>query len=225
MRRTDYKDLKFRVDSTESYSLNCQFVLALMQIGGGNAESETLLNFMELPHGSTFKRSSFSRVQSAIRPTIKAISDESMLQARKDEIRATHGENKLTQYVEKKLNPKDVPLTVSYSTNISEKNDYVPLVGKCTDRTNDVKDNKDVPLVEKSTCHTNDIPERKVLESYKSIDVDSTQIMKKKLYDSNIDENIEVKFDVQNYFDMEENYKSFSEDDIDCSSECDNNTL
>ena len=114
VRRTDYKNLKFRPNSTESYSLNCQFILALMQIGCGNAESETLLNFLELPHGSTFKRSSFSRVQSAIRPLIKAISDDSMLLAREEEIKATHGENKLVEYLEKKTKPEDVPLTVSY---------------------------------------------------------------------------------------------------------------
>ena len=98
VRRTDYKKLKFRQNSSESYSLNCQFVMALMQLGCGNAESETLMNFLELPHGSTFKRSTFSRIQAAIRPVIKAISDKSMLNAMMDEIVSTHGHEKLAEY-------------------------------------------------------------------------------------------------------------------------------
>ena len=86
----------------------------MIQIGGGNAESEMLLNFLDLPHGSTFGRTTFSRIQSALRAEIKKISDESMITSRNEEIKATIGENLFEKYLCKKLNPKNVKLTVSY---------------------------------------------------------------------------------------------------------------
>ena len=85
-----------------------------MQIGGGNVESEILLNFLDLPHGSTFRKSTFSRIQSAIREEIKSISNDSMIKSRDKEIKATIGERMFAKFLEKKLDPKDVRLTVSY---------------------------------------------------------------------------------------------------------------
>ena len=114
VRRTKYDKLKYDKRSSESHAINCQFVLALMQIGGGNAESEILLNFLDLPHGSTFRRSTFSRIQTAIRTEIKNISDESMINSRNEEIKATIGERMFANFLDKKTHPKDVKLTVSY---------------------------------------------------------------------------------------------------------------
>lgn len=45
-----------------------------------------------------------------------------------------------------------------------------------------------------------------------------TPILKKRKCDSNTDNNVQVDFVVQNYFDMEDNYNSFSEDNCDSSS-------
>ena len=115
MRRTKYEKLLYDKRSSESHAINCQFVLSLMQIGGGNAESEILLNFLDLPHGSTIRRFTFSRIQTAIRAEIKNISDESMIKSRNKEIKATIGERLFKNFLKKKLDPKDVKLTVSYN--------------------------------------------------------------------------------------------------------------
>ena len=114
LKRTKYKEKKFRADSSESYALNCQFALGLMQIGCGNSESETLLNFLDLPHGGTFKRTTFSRLQSAVRSTIVKISDRSMEDARHEELKKTYGEEVLEKYKKCDTNPEDMKLTVSY---------------------------------------------------------------------------------------------------------------
>ena len=81
-RRTNYKELGFHQNASESYAINCQYVLGLMQMGAGNAESETLLNFLDLPHGSTFKKTTFGRIQTALRNEIKNISDQSMIDSK-----------------------------------------------------------------------------------------------------------------------------------------------
>ncbi len=89
MRRTNYNKLDYHERSSESHAINCQFVLGLMQIGGGNAESEIMLNFLDLPHGSSFKSSTFSRIQLALRTEIKKILNESMIICRMDKIKST----------------------------------------------------------------------------------------------------------------------------------------
>lgn len=71
VRRTAAKKQKFRMDSSESFALNCQFVIGLMQVGGGSAEAGVLLTFLDLPHSSTYQRHTFAKVQLAIRPEIK----------------------------------------------------------------------------------------------------------------------------------------------------------
>ena len=114
VRRTKYDRLSFHKSSSESHAINCQFILALMQIGGGHSESEILLNFLDLPNASTFKKKTFSRVQTAIRTVIETISNDSMIQSRNEEIKATIGETLFAKFLKKKLHPKDVQLTVSY---------------------------------------------------------------------------------------------------------------
>ena len=89
VRQTDTKKMGIKKNCTASFSLNVQFVLALMQLGGGNSESETLLNFLDLPHGSTFKKKSFPFIQKSIRKEIVEISNASMQEALDNEIERT----------------------------------------------------------------------------------------------------------------------------------------
>ena len=105
---------QFRKGSSESYALNCQLVLALMQVGCGNAESETIINFLDLPHGSTFKKSTFSRIQSALRKEIVFISDESMEEATAKEVEATVSEDLYKKWLKKENVRNDIKLTISY---------------------------------------------------------------------------------------------------------------
>ena len=58
-------------------------------------------------------KNTFPRVQAAIRPAIKKISDDCMENARGKEVLATVGEEMYKQWKEKN-DPKRVPLTVSY---------------------------------------------------------------------------------------------------------------
>ena len=114
VRRTNYVQNNFRIDSSESYALNCQFVLALMQTGCGASEASVNLTFLDLPHASTFQKSTFPRVQSAIRPFIKALSEKIMREAREKEVLTTIGQEKFIDWKEKKIPAKDVKLTISY---------------------------------------------------------------------------------------------------------------
>ena len=114
MRRTDCKKQNFRIDSSESYALNCQFVLGLIQTGCGAQEAAINLTFLDLPHASSFQKTSFPRIQSAIRPAIKEVTGKCMMEAREKEVSATIGENKMEDWRNKKIDPKDVKLTISY---------------------------------------------------------------------------------------------------------------
>ena len=107
--------MKIRNSSNASFALNVQFVLALMQIGGGNAESETLLNYLDLPHGSTFKKSSFSSIQSALRKPIVELFNESMKKALLEEVELTVSQELFEEFKKNnKDKKKDIRLTVSY---------------------------------------------------------------------------------------------------------------
>jgi len=115
VRRTNTKIMQVKKSSSASFALNVQFVLALMQVGGGNSESETLINFLDLPHGSTFKKSSFSSIQSALISQIVELSDKSMKKALSDEVKSSVSE-KLFKEFHNKNNVKEIKLTVSYDT-------------------------------------------------------------------------------------------------------------
>ena len=115
VKKTNIKQNIFsRVDSAEMFAINCQFVLSLMQTGCGATESETYISFLDLPNGSTFKKKIFSRVQNAMRPEIVKISDLCMDDARHEEIKKTIGENLYKDFLQNKLPPSQVPLTVMY---------------------------------------------------------------------------------------------------------------
>jgi hypothetical protein len=61
-------------NSSESFALNCQFVLRLMQIGEGSSEAGVIFTYLDLPHSSTFHKNTFPRVQDAIRLSIIKVS-------------------------------------------------------------------------------------------------------------------------------------------------------
>ena len=85
-----------------------------MQMGGGNSESETMLNFLDLPHGNTFKKSTFSSVQSLIRKCIVGISNASMKEALEEEIKLSVSEELFERWKKGDATSKEVELTCSY---------------------------------------------------------------------------------------------------------------
>ena len=78
VRRTNHRNIKFRTNSSESFAINCQFTLGLMQVGCGSAEAGVLLSFMDLPHNYTFQRNTFGQVQLAMRPAIMVLTEKCM---------------------------------------------------------------------------------------------------------------------------------------------------
>ena len=103
---------KFR--TSESYALNCQFVLGLQQIGGGPADASVIITYLGLPHAATFKSTLFSRIESKLRPVIKKISNESMLNAVDEEVRGTRSEEMFKKWEKKELPTISNGLTVCY---------------------------------------------------------------------------------------------------------------
>ena len=67
-----------------------------------------------MPHSSTFQKNSFRRIQLAMRPSIKTISNQATEKARDGKISCILGKEKLIAYKNKLLTPEEVPLTVSY---------------------------------------------------------------------------------------------------------------
>ena len=115
VRRTDYsRNGEIRKDSSASFALNCQFILFLMQIGGGATEAGLAVTYLELPHSSTFEKTTFKRVHKAIRPAIVNVTDQSMKEGREEEILATVGKENFDKWKEKKITPDEVKLTTSY---------------------------------------------------------------------------------------------------------------
>ena len=113
-KKTDCERNKFRKGTSESFAINCQFILALMQTGCGGSEASVLLTFLDLPHSSTFHKSTFARVKEAIRPAIVEISDQSKCKARDAEVLQTMGETKFNDWKQNKLQASEVKLTISY---------------------------------------------------------------------------------------------------------------
>ena len=54
VRQSNRKKIPVKKTSSAAYSTNIQFVLALMQIGCGNAETQIMIDFLDLPHGHTY---------------------------------------------------------------------------------------------------------------------------------------------------------------------------
>ncbi len=96
--RTKLAKYNNRLDSNESFAINCQLVLCLIQMGCALTEAQTLLTYLDLPNGHTFFTKSFSRILDAIRPEIKNITDQCMQDARQREIKETIGEKLFEEY-------------------------------------------------------------------------------------------------------------------------------
>ena len=64
--------------AVDSFVINCLFVLALHQIGGGATESGILLTYLGLPSTQTFQKNHFGRIEKKIRPTTNTISESAI---------------------------------------------------------------------------------------------------------------------------------------------------
>ena len=123
-----------------------------------------------------------------------------------------------------------VPDSVAASTRTVDKSENVPLVSNYTGCTNNVPHTVIVKNIGDGLCSVHNrvlesTPVQHHVEPFQSTGVDYMPVMKKQKYDSNTDDKLQVQFEVQNFFDMDENYKSYSEDNLDSSSECENTTL
>ena len=112
IRRTKFSKKNLR--SNESFAINCQLVLGLIQMGGGSTEAGVILTFLNLPNSNAFHTKSFSRIQTKIREEIKVITDSSMEQAREEEIRKTIGEKMYEAYKKGELSPSQVSIVAMY---------------------------------------------------------------------------------------------------------------
>ncbi len=112
--RTKFVKYNFRPDSNESFAINCQLVLSLMQMGCGSREADVLLTFLDLPNAHTFYTKTFSRVSDAIRSEIKEISNKSMKDAREEEIREILGEELFKKYNNGMLSPEEIGVVIMY---------------------------------------------------------------------------------------------------------------
>ena len=114
VRRTDCQKNNFRKDSSASFAVNCQFVIYLMQIGGGATEAGLALTYLELPNASTFEKTTYRRIHNSIRPAIVKVTNDTMIKAREGEVLATVGESKYNDWKSETIVPDEVKLTTSY---------------------------------------------------------------------------------------------------------------
>ena len=57
VKRTMFQKEEIRTDDpAESYALNCQFVLSLIQNGCGSTEAESIMIYLDLPNAPSFKK-------------------------------------------------------------------------------------------------------------------------------------------------------------------------
>jgi len=109
---TDEKKRKY--ETTESFALNCNFVIGLQQIGGGPADSQVLITYLGLPRGASFRSKTFSRIESKLRPIIKKISDDAMKTAIDEEVKATRTAQDYQKYKRNELPTQSNGLTTCY---------------------------------------------------------------------------------------------------------------
>ena len=70
-----------RYITNESYELNCMFLLALQLLGGGGADVEVLLGFLNVPHGSTLHC-----LETKLSPIICSITENEINKALQEEV-------------------------------------------------------------------------------------------------------------------------------------------
>ena len=103
-----------KYNTVELYFINTMLVLGIQQIGGGPAECEVLLTYLGLPHGVSFGRKSFSRIEHKLGDIIKKISDKSMADGIDDEVRLTRTVEDYTKWKNDELPAQANGLTVCY---------------------------------------------------------------------------------------------------------------
>ena len=103
--------------TTESFLLNCTFVLALQLLGGGGIDAEILFGFLNIPNAPSMRSKKFHRIEQKLSPIICSIADDEVNSALDEEVYLqlkTEGrEGDFVRWKEKNLGYKP-ELTVSY---------------------------------------------------------------------------------------------------------------
>ena len=94
-----------KFNTIESFAANTLFVLGLQQIGGGPAECQVLLTYLELPHSASFSRKAFCKIESKLGTVIKRIAKDSMEKAIDEEVRLTRTKEDYEKYKKKSCQP------------------------------------------------------------------------------------------------------------------------
>ena len=114
LKMTKFRKHNNRQDSNESFAINIQLILSLLQMGGGSTEAGVLLAFLDLPNSNTFHTKTFTRIMDSIRPEIVKLVDLCMKEGREEEVRTTIGEELYQKYKKGELKPAEVKLVVMY---------------------------------------------------------------------------------------------------------------
>ena len=86
-------------NANESYELNCMFLLALQLLGGGGADAEVILGFLNVPNGSTFRSRTFHRLEEKLSPIICRITRDEIDKALQEEVYLQlQKENRVSDY-------------------------------------------------------------------------------------------------------------------------------
>ena len=72
--------------STESFLLNCTFVLALQLLGGGGIDAKILFGFLNLPNTSSMRAKRFHQIEQKLSPIICSITKEEINKALDKEV-------------------------------------------------------------------------------------------------------------------------------------------
>ena len=71
---------------TESFLLNCTFVLALQLLGGGGIDAEILFGFLNIPNAPSMRSKRFHRIEQKLSPIICSIADDEVNSALDEEV-------------------------------------------------------------------------------------------------------------------------------------------
>ena len=110
--------------TNKSYELNCMFLLALQLLGGGGADVEVLLGFLNVPHGSTLRSTTFHRLETKLSPIICSITENEINKALQEEVfLQLQKENRVSDYKKwvQKENIERPKLTASYNMGWQQK--------------------------------------------------------------------------------------------------------
>ena len=111
-------------NANESYELNCMFLLALQLLGGGGADADVILGFLNVPNGSTFRSRTFHRLEEKLSPIICRITRDEIDKALQEEVYLQlQKENRVSDYEKwlQKENIQQPKLTASYDMGWQQK--------------------------------------------------------------------------------------------------------